>query len=338
MNLDFYKNKKIIVTGGTGLIGSRICNIFTKNNLDVTSVSIDSKDRVEQVLSDTSIHKNIDLRDYQKCLNLFKNTDILINLMGIRESTQLGVKKSATAMSAFLLCNTNIVQSACLNDVKIYLYCGSINQYPPFEVRREEDLWNGLPSANDKYVGISKRVGELQAEAYSKQFNWNAVKIVRPSNVYGPFDNFDPETAHVIPSLIHKLFNCKNNKLNVAGDGTAIRDFIFIDDLIDGILKVIENGEFNQPFNLGSGMGVSIKYLIDTILKIVNKNIEVKWDTSLPSGDSKRVLDISKARKKINFKPSFSLEKGLKVTIEWYLNNKDLAYKYGRTYDKEYKV
>ena len=338
MNLNFFKNKKIIVTGGTGLIGAKICNYLSNIETDVNSISIDSDERVKKVLLKPEIHKNIDLRNFDDCLYFFKDADIVINLMGIRESTQLGVKKSATAMSAFLICNTNIIQASCKNNVKTYLFCGSINEYPPFELRREDDLWDGLPSANDKYVGVSKRVGELQAEAYSKQFNWDAVKIVRPSNVYGPLDNFDPETAHVIPSLIHKIFNQNDGELKVAGDGKAVRDFIFIDDLVDGILKVIENGDTNLPFNLGSGVGVSIREVVETILEFTNSKIKIVWDNDLPTGDKKRILDISRAKEKINFMPKHSLSQGIKKTIDWYSKNIDLAYKYGRTYDKKYKI
>jgi GDP-L-fucose synthase len=338
MNLKFFNNKKIVVTGGTGLIGAKICNYLSNTQSDVISVSIDSQERVKEVLSKPEIHRNIDLRNFDNCLNLFKGADIVMNLMGIRESTQLGVKKSATAMSAFLICNTNIIQASCINNVNTYLFCGSINEYPPLELRHEDDLWKGLPSANDKYVGISKRVGELQAEAYSNQFNWNAVKIVRPSNVYGPFDNFDPETAHVIPSLIHKIFNSNNGELNVAGDGKAVRDFIYIDDLVEGILNVVEKGDINLPFNLGSGIGVSIREVVETIIELTNVKLKIIWDTNLPTGDNKRILDISRAKEKINFKPKHSLSEGIKKTIEWYLKNKDLAYKYGRTYDKKYKI
>ncbi len=333
---NFFQNKKIVVTGGTGLIGSKVCNKLINMNADVTSVSIDSQDRVKKVLENPKIHKNIDLRDYQKCLDLFKGANIIINLMGIRESTQLGFKKSATAMSAFLTCNSNIVQSACENKVNSYMFCGSINQYPPIEIRKEDDVWNGLPSANDKYVGISKRVGELQAEAYSNQFSWDATKVIRPSNVYGPHDNFDPDTAHVIPSLIHKILNLNGNRLKVAGDGSAIRDFIYIDDLVDGILLVLEKAKTKTAFNLGSGIGSSIREVVDIIVKCSGKEIEIDWDKNLPSGDKKRVLDISRAKERLNFKPKISLKNGIQKTIEWYLNNKDLAYKYGRTYDEKY--
>ena len=110
-------------------------------------------------------------------------------------------------------------------------------------------MWAGLPSAQDRYVGMAKRIGEIQAEAYSNQYNWKAVKIVRPSNVYGPFDNFDPKTAHVIPSLIYKAATSSNGILNVAGDGSAIRDFIYVDDVVDGILLALKSNKKKRLLN-----------------------------------------------------------------------------------------
>ena len=286
-----------MIAGGTGLIGSHLSNKLELLGANVTSASIDSEERFKKALNNPKLFKYLDFRNYEDCMKESKDKDIVINLMGIRESTQLGVKKSATAMSAFLICNTNIIQASCKNNVDSYLFCGSINQYPPLELRREDDLWEGLPSANDKYVGVSKRIGELQAEAYSKQFNWDAVKIVRPSNVYGPLDNFNPNTAHVIPSLIHKIFNQNNGELKVAGDGSALRDFIYVDDLVDGILSVIEKGDTNLPFNLGSGVGVSIREVVETILEFTNSKLKIVWDTTLPTGDKKNFRYIKSQRK-----------------------------------------
>ena len=180
---NYFKNKKIFIAGGTGLIGSALTNrLLTMGSL-VISGSIDSKDRAKKVLNDPSVFKYVDFRNRASCDKYIKGSDIVINLMGVRESTQLGISRSASAFSAFLICNTNIIESSCLNNVKNYLFCGSINQYPNLANRKEDDVWKGLPSAQDRYVGLAKRIGEIQAEAYSKQYRWSAVKIIRPSNV-----------------------------------------------------------------------------------------------------------------------------------------------------------
>ena len=336
--MKFFKNKKILIAGGTGLIGTFITNYLCLSNAKVTCISVDSKSRVNKVLTNPNVFKRVDLRNNNLCKEITKEVDIVINLMGVRESTQLGVKQSATSLSAFLRCNTNLIENSCLNRVGTYLFCGSINQYPPLRIRREEDVWNGLPSAQDKYVGISKRVGEMEAEAYSIQFEWDAVKIIRPSNVYGPFDNFDPATAHVIPSLIHKAFSAKNDFIEVAGNGSAVRDFIYVEDLVRGILLMIKKGKTNYPVNIGSGKGVSIKKIVQVInSNLVNKK-KIIWNTNLPTGDSKRVLDIKRAEKHLSFNTKFPIEKGIKETMKWYKKNLNLAYNLGRTYDKVYKI
>ena len=237
---NFFKNKRILIAGGTGLIGAHLSNKLTLTGAKVVAASIDTYSRARKVLNNPEIYKFCDFRDVNQCKKITKNVDIVINLMGVRESTQLGISRSATALSAFLICNTNLLDNACKNKVKNYLFCGSINQYPPLKVRNEDSVWNGLPSQQDKYVGLAKRIGEIQADAYANQFNWKVTKIVRPSNVYGPYDNFNPSTAHVIPSLIYKAHKLKNNGiLEIAGDGSAIRDFIYVDDCVDGILKAL---------------------------------------------------------------------------------------------------
>jgi GDP-L-fucose synthase len=335
---NFFKNKKILIAGGTGLIGAHLVNKLISYGANVVAASIDSKIRAQKVLSKPTIYKFCDFRDSYQCSKITKNIDILVNLMGVRESTQLGTSRSATALSAFLICNTNLLDNACKNKIKNYLFCGSINQYPPIKIRNEDSVWNGLPSQQDKYVGLAKRIGEIQADAYSKQFDWNVVKIIRPSNVYGPYDNFNPTTAHVIPSLIHKACRLKKNGiLNIAGDGSAIRDFIYVEDCVQGIIKVLISKHVNTPFNIGSGVGTSIKKVVEIILEHFKyKNLKVKWNKNLPTGDDVRILDIKRAKKYLKFKCNHDLNEGIKKTVDWYVKNEIVGFKLGRTYDKKY--
>lgn len=335
---NYFKNKRVLVAGGTGLIGAHLSNKLTSAGAKVIAASIDTYSRAKKVLIKPEIYSFCDFRDPLQCKRITKNVDIIINLMGVRESTQLGISRSATALSAFLICNTNLLDNACKNKVKNYLFCGSINQYPPLKIRHEDSVWNGLPSQQDKYVGLAKRIGEIQADAYANQFNWKVTKIVRPSNVYGPFDNFNPSTAHVIPSLIYKAHKLKNNgTLEIAGDGSAIRDFIYVEDCIDGILKVLMSNKINFPFNIGSGSGTSIKSLANVILKeFKHKNLKIKWNKSLPTGDDVRILDINRAKKNLKFNCRYNIKNGIENTITWFLNNEKVGYNLGRTYDKKY--
>ena len=169
-------------------------------------------------------------------------------------------------------------------------------------------------------------MGELQAEAYRIQYGWDTISIVRPANVYGPYDNFDPENAMVIPSLIKRILDGER-PLTVWGNGEAIRDFIFSEDVADGMLKVVEKN-FNLPVNLGSGKGFTIKELVD-------KSCEVIWDKSKPTGDRKRIMDTQRARNELNFIPATSLTEGLEKTINWFLkNHKSYSDKYNSFLEK----
>jgi GDP-L-fucose synthase len=196
--------------------------------------------------------------------------------------------------------------------------------YAPAEVFFEDDVWETFPSKNDRFAGWAKRMGELQAQAYGIEYGWRDIAVVRPANVYGPYDNFDPNNAMVIPSLINRALGGEN-PLVVWGDGSAVRDFIHARDVAKGMLLAIEKG-VGDPINLGSGEGVSIKQLVDVIVSNLEEPPQVIWDTSKPSGDKKRLMDISRA-KAIGFEPQISIEEGIKEVMKWYKNNKDVVHK-----------
>jgi GDP-L-fucose synthase len=234
------------------------------------------------------------------------------------------MKKPASFFVPTILFNTNMMEAARQCGVKRFLYTSTIGVYSPAEVFYEDDVWKTFPSENDKFAGWAKRMGELQAEAYKIEYGWDKIAIVRPANVYGPYDNFDPNNAMVIPSLIKRALDGEN-PLVVWGDGSALRDFIHSKDVARGMLLALEKC-IGQPINLGSGVGVNIK----KIVKIIIDNIEVKpkvvWDTSKPSGDKKRLMDISKA-KTIGFQTTVSIEEGIKEVVTWYRKNKDVVNK-----------
>jgi GDP-L-fucose synthase len=179
-------------------------------------------------------------------------------------------------------------------------------------------VWKTQPSRNDWYGGWAKRMGELQCQAYEKQFGKGKCSIVRPANVYGPYDNFDPENAMVIPSLIRKAHD--NKVLEVWGDGTPIRDFIHCRDVALGMIHMVKN-KITEPVNLGSGTGISIKQIANIVSKRFNRNI--KWLSDKPMGDSKRVFSTNRAEK-YGFKIKIDLEYGINETIDWFLKNKSI--------------
>ena len=213
--------------------------------------------------------------------------------------------------------NTNMMEAAFRSGVEWYLYTSSVGVYQPAEVFKEDDVWETMPSKNDWFAGWAKRMGELQAQAYSVQYGWDKVSIVRPANVYGAYDNFDPDNAMVIPALIRKAH--ENDTLSVWGDGSPIRDFIHARDVALGMIHMVEN-KVTQPVNLGSGEGIKIKRIAEAIANYFDKDIE--WDITKPTGDSRRVFDMTRA-KSCGFEPLISIEDGISETIEWYLQNKE---------------
>ena len=180
-----------------------------------------------------------------------------------------------------------------------------------------------MPKQNDRIPGIAKRIGELQAEAYLLEHGWDAVRVLRPANVYGPFDDFNPASAQVIPSLIARILSGEN-PLMVWGDGSAKRDFIFSEDVASWILESILKAPPCVPINLGSGNAVSIQELVELLKKIIRPSLEIGWDASMPSGDPCRQLSIERARSLIGYEVLTSLEIGLRRTVNWYRSDKDL--------------
>ncbi len=329
--MSFYKNKEVLVTGGTGLIGRPLLEKLTNLGANLTVVSLDEPTNI----NDSINFLKLDLRNFDNCMEACKNKEIVFNLIGVKGSPKMTIENPASFFVPTLTFSVNMMEAARQCNVKRFLYTSSIGVYEPTEVFNEDDVWSTSPSDNDRFAGWAKRMGELQAQAYEIQYNWDKISIVRPANVYGPYDNFDPENAMVIPSLIHRAMSGER-PLKVWGDGSPVRDFIHSHDVAAGMIKVVEQG-YNKPVNLGSGKGVSIKELALSIAKNMTDKCEIIWDTSKPSGDKKRIMNTKRAES-IGIKPSISLNEGIKSTIEWYnehsINTKD---RYNAFTDKIYK-
>ncbi len=310
-----YEGKKVLVTGGTGLIGTPLVKFLVEEGSTVRIVSLDDPSRVHPEAE----FFRLDLRNMDNCLEVSRGIDFVFHLAGIKGSPAMTAQKPASFFVPTILFNTNMMEAARRSGVKRYLYTSTIGVYAPAEVFLEDEVWKTFPSGNDKFAGWAKRMGELQAEAYRIEYKWDAIAIVRPANVYGPYDNFDPANAMVIPSLINRALDGEN-PLVVWGDGSAVRDFIYADDVARGMLLAMEKTR-GEPINLGSGRGTSIKELVGIIADNLEVKPEVVWDVSKPSGDRKRVMDISRARA-LGFKPIVSTEEGVKKTMEWYRENR----------------
>jgi GDP-L-fucose synthase len=314
--MNYLSGKKILVTGGTGLIGMALLKKLkdAKPKL-IKVVSLDKPINID----DDFEFENADLREFSNCLRVTKNIDVVFNLVGVKGSPQMSKFKPASFFVPTLTFNTNMMEASKRNNVDRYLFTSSVGVYAPAKIFLEDDVWKTFPSENDRFAGWAKRMGELQSEAYKIENNWKGISIVRPANVYGPFDNFDPKNAMVIPSLICRAASGEN-PLKIQGNGLAIRDFIFADDVVDGMILAIEKN-FSEPLNLGSGIGYSIKELAKYITNNF-EGLEFQWANEKGLGDDVRIMDITRA-KKIGYSPKISLEDGIKITCEWFKKNKD---------------
>jgi GDP-L-fucose synthase len=315
-----FKGKKVLVAGGTGLIGRPLVELLIKEGAQVTIASLDDPSRAHPQAE----FKRVNLVSYEACLDACQGKDFVFNLLCVKGSPAVTTIKPATFFVSHLRFNTNLMEAARQAKTQGFLFTSSLAVYSPAEVFNEDDVWKTFPSKNDWYAGWAKRMGELQAEAYRIEYGWENLSVVRPANVYGPYDNFDLDNAMVVPSLIKRAVDGQD-PLTVWGDGSQVRDFIHTEDVARGILQVAASGE-HRPVNLGSGTGYTIKELVDVIVSYLPKKPRVIWDTSKPQGDKKRVLDISRA-KALGFAPKISLKEGVRQTLEWYDKNKETAKK-----------
>jgi len=315
-----FKNKNVLVTGGSGMIGRQLVKLLQKESANVYVADLNEPMNMSGI-----IFKKVDLTNYVSCLEACQGMDYVFNLVGIKCSPKVIQERPADIMTPMLQFNTNMMSAAMKSDVEWYLYTSTVGVYGNAEIFKEENVWKSFPSKHDWFGGWAKRMGELQAEAYAIQNGKANVSIVRPANVYGPYDNFDTDNAMVIPSLIRKAH--ENEFLSVWGDGSPIRDFIYSEDVARGMLHMVKN-KVTEPVNLGSGTGVTIKELATTIASELGR--EIKWDVDKPMGDKIRLFDTNKAES-YGFKPKTKLENGISNTVRWFLDNLDIV-------DKRYNV
>ena len=311
--ISFFKNKKVLITGGTGLIGRFIVDKLCRYEADVTVVSLD-----DLTLNASAKYIKGDLTNFEFCKEITSNVDYAFHVSGIKGSVKVTIEKPASFFVPLLMMNTNFLEACRLNNVNRLVYTSSIGAYSSREIFIESEEDSNKPPM-DMFPGWAKRMAEMQIQAYKKQYNLKNFFAVRPCNVYGPGDNFDPENAMVIPTLMSRIFS-KEDPVVIWGDGSAIRDFAYAGDVADGIILTIINGTGDFDFlNIGSGNGYTIKELVETLSQIENFNY--KFDTTKNSGFPRRIMNIDNAKKILGYNPNFSLKEGLKETWSWYVKN-----------------
>ncbi len=316
----FYRGKNVLVTGGTGLIGIQVVRLLIGAGASVRVASLDPPGRADAAVE----FLPGDLTDGGFCRRAVDGMDCVFHLAGIKGSVGIGTSRAASFLVPILLMNTQVMEAARRAGVDRLLYTSTIGVYPPAPRFVEDEAWNGPPHHTDRFAGWAKRIGELQVEAYRLEYGWDRIAIVRPANVYGPYDNFDPATAMVVPSLIRRVADGED-PLVVWGDGSAVRDFVFSRDVAEGMLLALEHAANGTPINLGSGAGVTIRDLVELLAAIAPVPPRVVWDTARPGGEACRVMDTRRAEQLLGFRARTSLEGGLRETMNWYLQHRSEA-------------
>lgn len=310
--------KKYLVTGCSGLVGTKIVN-FLHNNSDTFVVGIDIKLNKETVPigSDNFMFYNIDITDSKKIEALFEEYqfDGVINCFGIKGSPIRAKEKPLDFLTPSIKGNINIIEN-CHKHNSFLVFLSSVGVYAPAEVFKEDTVWKTLPSEHDWFPSWSKRVPELYLEAYKVQHNWKNFCILRPANIFGENDNYG-DGSTVIASTIKKVFEAEDNsEIIVWGDGTPTRDFIYANEVAEVCVKCLEDEKYLIS-NVGCGTDISIKEMVETVIKVSGKNLKIKYDTTKPNGDMKRRMS-TENQKKYNLLPHTNFEHGIKFSYKHY--------------------
>jgi GDP-L-fucose synthase len=318
-----YKGKKVLVTGGTGLVGRELVELLVKSGAIVTSISMD-EDNFEK--SWNVNHVVGDLRDINVCMEICKNQEYIFHIAGIKGSPLLVKEKPYVLFTNFILMNTNMIAAMNASESMLWgLYTSTVGTYGPSEVFYEEKMWDQFPSKNDWFAGWAKRMGEVQIDAFQQQTGKRNISIIKPVNIYGKFDNFDLRSSTLVPSLVRKVSEAEN-VVDIWGKGDAQRDIIHARDVAKAAMLVVEK-KVDYPINVGLGKGETILNVIKTLISVSGKNLEISHDLTKPTGDAYRVANVEKLFN-LGFEPTVSLNEGLLETYSWYVSNKNNYQRY----------
>ena len=305
-----WTQKTVVVTGGNGFLGSFVVDELKKKN-------------VKEVIIPSSA--TLDLTERENCKKIVEGADVIFHLAAKVGGIGLNREKPGELFYDNLMMGTQLIHEAKNSNVEKFIALGTICSYPKFtELPFSEDsIWNGYPEETNAPYGLAKKMLLVQSQAYRQQYGFNSI-VVFPTNLYGPKDNFNPSSSHVIPALILKIHEAQKqnkSKIVVWGDGTPSRDFLYVEDAARGIVLAGEMYEDTEPLNIGSEQEITIQNLVSMICELMNFEGEIEWDTSKPNGQPRRCVSNKRAREKIGFEPKYEIRKGLEKTIEWFNQN-----------------
>ena len=316
---DFWKNKKVLVTGGGGFIGSHLCEELLNSGAFVTSGDIKEGHLKESEYKNKIKFLKMDFLNLNDCVKKIKNFDVVMHLAAKVGGINYNIKNSADIFVDNLLISSNIIKAITLNNIKDVLLTSSACVYPADASipTKEEEGFKGNPEKTNEGYGWAKRMLEIAGKQIFNQYKIN-VAIVRPYNAYGPRDKFDIENAHVIAALINKVFNNKDGKIEVWGSGEQTRTFLYVKDIVKAMMLAMEKFAVAEPVNLGSDEEVKIKDLVQMIIELSGRKVEIVFNKNVPEGYKRRLADTSLAREKLGFVAQWKLKDGLKETVEYY--------------------
>ena len=306
---NFWDNKRVTITGGSGFLGSYVVEALRRHGARDELISIPRR------ASD-------DLRQWEHCQRVAAGQDVIIHLAATVGGIGINREKPGEFFYDNLMMGVQLIEAARQAGVGKFVALGTICAYPKFTPIpfHEENLWDDYPEETNAPYGLAKNMLLVQSQAYRQQYGFESIYLL-PVNLYGPRDNFDPRSSHVIPALIKKCVDALNSgapAIEVWGDGSPTREFLYVEDAAEGIVLASERYDGGEPVNLGSGMEISIRDLVETIARLTGYQGDIVWDASKPNGQPRRQLDVSRAEQLFGFRARTSFEEGLRRTIEWY--------------------
>ncbi|HJK33525.1 MAG TPA: GDP-L-fucose synthase [Methanocorpusculum sp.] len=308
--MTFWENKTVLVTGGAGFLGTNVVKYLLEAGVPQENIRVPRS-------------RDLDLRVWENCLKAVDGCDVVIHLAASVGGIGYNMQNPGSLFYDNAIMGIQMMEAARQKNVGKFVAVGTICAYPKFTPIpfTEDTLWDGYPEETNAPYGLAKKMMLVQAQAYREQYGYNAIYLL-PVNLYGPGDNFDPSSSHVIPALIKKFVDAKRtgaDSVEVWGTGSASREFLYVEDAAKAIVLAAERYNSPDPVNIGAGMEITIRDLVAVISSLVGYSGEIVWDTSKPDGQPRRCLDVSRAEKEFGFKAQTTFEDGLKETIAWYI-------------------